>query len=166
MKENRHQLETLLRCFCEEAQAAQFAEEIEACEKLLADDSPLPRPEVLTAIKQTLRQRTAALARKRHLYRQMLTAAAACLAAGVGLLWSLHHQSPEAVPVQPVALQSSMVQEFFTDEAVSEISSKLDDITEQLHADSSSNRADSWEAEINNEIEEMVLIAQADFWKG
>jgi len=59
-----------------------------------------------------------------------------------------------------------MVQDFFTDETVSEISSKLDDITEQLHADSSSNRTDSWEAEINREIEEMVLIAQADFWKG
>lgn len=166
MKENRHQLETLLRCFYEEAQAAHFAEEIEAGEKLLANDSPLPRPEVLANIKQALRQRTAALARRRHFYRQVLTAAAACLAAGVGLLWSLHRQSPDAISVPTVTLQSSLVQDFFTDDSVSEISSKLDDITEQLHTDSSSNKVDSWEAEINNEIEEMVVIAQADFWKG
>jgi len=160
MKESREQLENLLRCFYDEEQVVQAASDIEAAESLLAADSPLPRPEVLFHIKQSLRQKAAALSRKRQLYRHILTAAAACLAAAIGL-WNIHLRIES-----PVGLQKIMVRDFFADDAVQAISSSLDDISEQIYTGSSSGKEDSWANEVGNEIEEMVLIAQADFWKG
>jgi hypothetical protein len=165
MRENREQLEELLRRFYDEDQASQTASEIEAAEAYLDAESPLPRPEVLNRIQQSLRQRAAILSRKKRFYRRLLTAAAACLILAAGLLMQTLRQSHVLPPVA-FGPQNKLIQDFFTDDAVAEISSKLDDITEQVYDDSASDKNNSWETEVDSEINEMTLIAQADFWKG
>lgn len=165
MKENRKQLEELLRRFYDEEQAVQAASEIESAEAYLAAESPLPGPDVLAEIKRSLLKRSAVLSGKRRFYRRAWIAAAACLALAVGLLWNLQQRT--GGPLSPrVALPDAIVQEFFSDDAVSEISSKLDDISEQIYDGSDSEKNDPWTTEVDSEIEDMVLVAQADFWKG
>ncbi len=165
MKESRDQLEHLLRRFYDEEQALQAASEIASAESLLAAASPLPRPEVVAELKSSLKRRAEVLAARKRFYRQILTAAAACAPIAVGLLWS-GRQSHPVHSDHPVVLQTKMVEDFFSDEGVSELSSTLEDISEQLYTVSPEDKNDSWESEVDSEIEEMVLIAQADFWKG
>lgn len=164
MRENRDQLEQLLRCFYDEEQTLQAASEIEAGESLLETERPLPRSEVLVQIKQLLKQRAAVLSSRRRFYRRILTASAACLAAAITLMWSIH-QRP-VFSETSVVLQVQMVQDFFSDDAVSDFSSTLDGISEEIYTGYSDAKSNSWESEVGNEIDEMVLIAQADFWKG
>lgn len=166
MKESREQLEKLLGRFYDEEQAVRAVSEIEAGDAFLAAGaSLLPRPEVIARIKTSLEQRLAVRAKRKIVSRRILTAAAACLVAAISLLWVVGHHwilSSES----PVALGTSDLQEFFSDDAVSEISSTLDDISEQLYAGETAGKENSWETEVGNEIEEMTLIVQADFWKG
>jgi hypothetical protein len=166
MKESREQLEKLLGRFYDEEQAARVASEIEVGDALVAGGmSPRPRPEVIAHIKASLEQELAVRAKRKIVSRRILTAAAAGLLAAISLLWTVgYHWTLSSKP--PVALGTTVIQEFFSDDAVSEISSTLDDISKQLYDEEIAGKNDSWETEVGNEIEEMTLIAKADFWKG
>lgn len=166
MKESREQLEKLLGRFYDEEQAARVASEIEVGDALVAGGmSPRPRPEAIAHIKASLEQELAVRAKRKIVSRRILTAAAACLLAAISLLWTVGYYWTFSSK-SPIALGTTVIQEFFSDDAVTEISSTLDDISEQLYDEEIAGKNDSWETEVGNEIEEMTLIAQADFWKG
>ncbi|HRU14122.1 MAG TPA: hypothetical protein P5017_00180 [Anaerohalosphaeraceae bacterium] len=166
MKESREQLEKLLGRFYDKEQAARAASEIEGGDALVAGGmSPRPRPEIIAHIKASLEQELAVRAKRKIVSRRILTAAAACLLAAISVLWVVGHH--RILPSEsPVAIGTTVIQEFFSDDAVSEISSILDDISKQIYDEEIAGKNDSWETDAGNEIEEMTLIAQADFWKG
>ena len=165
MKENREQLEKLLGRFYDKEQAARAASEIEGGDALVGGMSPRPRPEIIAHIKASLEQDLAVRAKRKIVSRRILTAAAACLLAAISVLWVVGHH--RILPSEsPVAIGTTVIQEFFSDDAVSEISSILDDISKQIYDEEIAGKNDSWETDAGNEIEEMTLIAQADFWKG
>jgi len=164
MKETQKQLNDLIRNFYDESAARQAAREIEQADRLLAAaDSPRPREEVLKRIKQKMVQRSTQLRRKRTPLRLALTAVAACLLIGVGLIFY-------RVITPPVkAVSPEVVQAFFSDQSVENITSNLDEISDQIYVVSASNWDSNWEEELEavEEIEEMDLLTDDnDFWKG
>ena len=171
MKETRKQLNKLIRDFYDESESAQIARDIEEADSLLAScDIPTPRAEVIEHIKQRMIRRSAAMHRKTIVLRSMLTAVAACLLIGAGLLWILGYQISPQPPgnTAGLALKSEVLQEFFSDDTTAEIASYLDEISDELYTVDTSGWGSPWQQELDavEEIEEMDLLTNTDFWKG
>lgn len=171
MKETRKQLNKLIRDFYDESEAMQIARDIEEADRLLtACDAPRPRTEVIEQIKQRMIRRSAATHRKIILLRSMFTAAAACLIIGTGVLWMMGiHPSP-APPGNTAgfAVQNEVLQDFFSDDTSARIATDVDEISDALYTVDTSIWDSPWEEELNTveEIEEMDLLTNNDFWKG
>lgn len=165
MKENKKQLNDLTRTFYDESEAAQMSREIEDADALLASfDSPCLRAGLADQIQADMRRRSAAIHRKTVLLRSLLSGAAACLLIGAGLFWMLRQQ---AAPVLTAGADLN-VQEIFSDETAASIASDLDEISEQIYAADVAGWDRLWDTELRTiqEIEEMELLTDNDFWKG
>jgi hypothetical protein len=162
MKETKKQLNDLLRSFYSEAEARQIAGDIEEADTLLASfESPMPRAGLADQIKEKLIRQAARSRRKTLTLRSVLSAAAACLLIGAGLiLFQI------VVPPVQAQLEPGMVQAFFSEQPVETITSNLDEISDEMYAVQSSGDESSWEVRTVEEIEEMDLLTSSDFWKG
>lgn len=162
MKETKKQLNDLIRAFYKESEARQIAGDIEEADALISTfESPMPRGELARQIKDKIIRQTARRHRKTLTLRSMLSAAAACLLIGVGLIMHQTLISPDGEVLGP-----GVVQAFFSEQPVEKITSNLDEISEQIHTVQSSGWDSSWETEVNEEIEEMDRLTNSDFWKG
>ena len=98
--------------------------------------------------------------------RFILSAAAACLLIGVGLFW-YHAVQPSPPPLKMVNLSPDVVQDFFTDQPVEKIASDLDEVSEQMYAiDTEEESIFEEDLAAIEEMEEMDLLTNNDFWKG
>ena len=163
MKETKKQLNDLIRAFYSESEVRQIAGDIEEADNLLASfESPMPRAELADQIKEKLiRQAAARRHHKTMTLRSMLSAAAACLLIGVGLiLFQI------VVPPVQAQLEPGVVQAFFSEQPVETITSNLDEISEEIYTVQSSGDDGSWQTQTVQEIEEMDCLTSSDFWKG
>lgn len=164
MKETRKQLNNLIRDFYDESEAVKMAREIEDADTLMASVKTFgPRAEVIEQIKQRMLRQSAAMHRKTLLFRPILAAAAACLLIGAGLI--LYQV---LVPPVQAELEPGVVQAFFSDQPVEKITTNLDEISDQIYVIHASGWDSTWEEEVKavEEIEEMDLLTDTDFWKG
>ena len=167
MKETQKQLNNLLREFYDESAARQISRDIEEADRLLADAAPVqPGEELVEHIKQTIGRKSVSIpVRKTFPLRSVLAAAAACLLIGAGWLLYQAVQRPSQAPDKNLAIN---VNEFFSDETGAKIASDLDEISDQMYVVSSSGWDSPVEGEYETveEIEEMDLLTNNDFWKG
>lgn len=167
MKETKKQLHDLIRTFYGESEVRQIVGEIEQADRMIAAfDSPQPRTELTEQIKQQMMRQTAMRHRRTTALRSVLSAAAACLLIGAGLVLLLNRDFSPLPPSQPVTIGPGVIEEFFSDEAITEMASNLDEISDQIYAVHTSEWDSDWEVEAIAEIEEMDRLANSDFWKG
>ena len=162
MKETRKQLNDLLGMFYSELQARQILSDIEETDRMLASfKGPVPRIERIEQIKEKVVRQAMRRRRKTQMLRSLISAAAACVLIGVGLILFQH-----IVPPAEARLESAMIQAFFSEQPVEMMVSNLDEISEQIYTVQPAGWTGSWEAEAVEEIEEMDQVAAGDFWKG
>lgn len=162
MKETKKQLNDLIRTFYGESEARQITGDIEEADALIsAFESPMPRAGLAEQIKEKLIRQAARRHRKTLALRSMLSAAAACLLVGAGLI--MYHILISSARAD---LDPRVVQAFFSEQPVEKITSNLDEISEQIHTTQSSGSDSLWEVEVVEEIEEMDRLTNSDFWKG
>ena len=143
------------------SQARTMADEIEQAESMLAAaETPRPRPELLEDIKYLMIRRQRSIQQRKFIRRMVLTAAAACLLIAASLFLNKSFVSPAQ---QGSSIASAGAR---ADTAVEEVSAELEEITDQLYSVRSSIW-DSPEEEFGlDEIEDMQLLQEKDFWKG
>jgi hypothetical protein len=162
MKETKKQLNDLLGSFYSQPEARQIAGDIEEADNLLASfESPMPRAGLADQIKEKVIRQAALHRRKTRMLRSVLSAAAACLLVGAGLILFQRIAPPDHPQLGP-----GVVEAFFSEQTVENITSNLDDISEQIYAIQTSGWTGSWETEAVQEIEEMDRLTSSDFWKG
>lgn len=165
MKETREQLNQLIHNLYDRAEAEIICREIEEADATLSSfQTPRPRPEFIEEMKRSMLRRSAAIRRKTVYIRTLLIGAAACLLIAAGLFWGLQTRTPTGRTADAIV----DVQEFFSDETTTAIASDLDEISSQIYAVEVSGQDGLWEEESAavQEIEEMELLLNTNFWKG
>ena len=168
MKETQEQLNKLIRNFFDESAARQVSRDIEEADRMMnAFGDPQLRDTLPEQIKKRMIQRAASLPRRRISLRLVLSAAAACLLIGVGLFWIQAIQNSRNLSVTITDLGPDVMQDFFTDQPVEEITLDLDEVSMRLYAvDAGEDSLFEEELETIEEIEEMDLLTDNNFWKG